>query len=236
MAEQKQLVPAGRRFSPGCLMLAMGGFWMLVWGSWMVISMVRQVQELRGFTDTVAQPVVPRAVAAADVESLRGRLREFAASVQGGRAGTRARGAAPLKPLGADDLNALLAAEPVLQPMRESAQVEAITPTAIRLRISVAMNGMPLSGERLFLNGQCEVKPVRHPDKGMVLATTSISVPGRELSQGFSEHYRQANHLDTLLMGGIRETVDPTVLGVLKKVTTVRLEEGKVVLDYAPPV
>jgi hypothetical protein len=228
MAEQKQLVPAGRRFSPGCLMLAMGGFWMLVWGSWMVISMVRQVQELRGFTDTVAQPVVPRAVAAADVESLRGRLREFAASVQGGRAASLS--------LGADDLNALLAAEPVLQPMRESAQVEAITPTAIRLRISVAMNGMPLSGERLFLNGQCEVKPVRHPDKGMVLATTSISVPGRELSQGFSEHYRQANHLDTLLMGGIRETVDPTVLGVLKKVTTVRLEEGKVVLDYAPPV
>lgn len=228
MAEQKQLVPAGRRFSPGCLMLAMGGFWMLVWGSWMVISMVRQVQELRGFTDTVAQPVVPRAVAAADVESLRGRLREFAASVQGGRAASLS--------LGADDLNALLAAEPVLQPMRESAQVEAITPTAIRLRISVAMNGMPLSGERLFLNGQCEVKPVRHPDKGMVLATTSISVPGRELSQGFSEHYRQANHLDTLLMGGIRETVDTTVLGVLKKVTTVRLEEGKVVLDYAPPV
>jgi hypothetical protein len=228
MAEQKQLVPAGRRFSPGCLMLAMGGFWMLVWGSWMVISMVRQVQELRGFTDTVAQPVVPRAVAAADVESLRGRLREFAASVQGGRAAALSRGA--------DDLNALLAAEPVLQPMRESAQVEAITPTAIRLRISVAMNGMPLSGERLFLNGQCEVKPVRHPDKGMVLATTSISVPGRELSQGFSEHYRQANHLDTLLMGGIRETVDTTVLGVLKKVTTVRLEEGKVVLDYAPPV
>ena len=228
MAEQKQLVPAGRRFSPGCLMLAMGGFWMLVWGSWMVISMVRQVQELRGFTDTVAQPVVPRAVAAAEVESLRGRLREFAASVQGGRAASLS--------LGADDLNALLAAEPVLQPMRESAQVEAITPTAIRLRISVAMNGMPLSGERLFLNGQCEVKPVRHPDKGMVLATTSISVPGRELSQGFSEHYRQANHLDTLLMGGIRETVDTTVLGVLKKVTTVRLEEGKVVLDYAPPV
>lgn len=228
MAEQKQLVPAGRRFSPGCLMLAMGGFWMLVWGSWMVISMVRQVQELRGFTDTVAQPVVPRAVAAAEVESLRGRLREFAASVQGGRAATLS--------LSADDLNALLAAEPVFQPMRESAQVEVITPTAIRLRISVAMNGMPLSGERLFLNGQCEVKPVRHPDKGMVLATTSISVPGRELSQGFREHYRQANHLDTLLMGGIRETVDTTVLGVLKKVTTVRLEEGKVVLDYAPPV
>ncbi|MEN9285141.1 MAG: hypothetical protein RLZZ179_2634 [Verrucomicrobiota bacterium] len=209
-------------------MLAMGGFWMLVWGSWMVISMVRQVQELRGFTDTVAQPVAPRAVAAAEVESLRGRLREFAVSVQGGRAATLS--------LSADDLNALLAAEPVLQPMRESAQVEEITPTAIRLRISVAMNGMPLSGERLFLNGQCEVKPVRHPDKGMVLATTSISVPGRELSQGFSEHYRQANHLDTLLMGGIRETVDTTVLGVLKKVTTVRLEEGKVVLDYAPPV
>jgi len=228
MGEQKQSVPAGRRFSPGCLMLAMGGFWMLVWGSWMVISMVRQVQELRGFTDPVAQPVVPRAVAAAEVESLRGRLREFAAAVQGGRAASLS--------LGADDLNTLLAAEPALQPMRESAQVEAITATGIRLRISVAMNGMPLSGERLFLNGQCEVKPVRHPDKGIVLATASISVPGRELSEGFREHYRQANHLDTLLMGGIRETVDTTALGVLRKVTTVRLAEGNVVLEYAPPV
>jgi len=209
-------------------MLAMGGFWMLVWGSWMVISMVRQVQELRGFTDPVAQPVVPRAVAAAEVESLRGRLREFAASVQAGRAATVA--------LSADDLNTLLAAEPVLQPMRESARVESVTESGIRLRISVAMNGMPLSGERLFLNGECKVTPVRHPDKGVILATTSISVPGRELTEGFRAHYRQANHLDTLLMGGIRETVDTTVLGVLKKVTMVRLEEGKVVLDYAPPV
>lgn len=86
-------------------MLAMGGFWMLVWGSWMVISMVRQVQELRGFTDPVAQPVVPRAVAAAEVESLRGRLREFAAAVQGGRAASLS--------LGADDLNTLLAAEQI---------------------------------------------------------------------------------------------------------------------------
>jgi hypothetical protein len=209
-------------------MLAMGGFWMLVWGSWMVISMVRQVQELRGFTNAVAQPVVPRAAAATEVEGLRGRLREFGSAVQAGRAATVA--------LTADDLNTLLAAEPVLQPMRESARVESVTASGIRLRISVAMNGMPLSGERLFLNGECVVTPVRHPDKGVILATTSISVPGRELTEGFRAHYRQANHLDTLLMGGVRETVDTTVLGVLKKVTTVHLEEGRVVLDYAPPV
>jgi len=37
-----------------------------------------------------------------------------------------------------------------------------------------------------------------------------------------------------LLMSGLRETTDKGVLEVLKQVTVVRLEAGKVVLDYAP--
>jgi hypothetical protein len=80
------------------------------------------------------------------------------------------------------------------------------------------------------------VKPVRHPEKGVILETLAVEVPGRELSAGFRAHYVQANHLDTLLMSGLRETTDKGVLEVLKQVTVVRLEPGKVVLDYAPAV
>ena len=217
-----------RRISPGCLMLVMGGLWMAIWGSWMVISMVRQVQELRTITDKEARLVTPRAASAVEIEGLRGRMREFGA-------GVAAKRAAVLE-LTVDDLNTLLAAEPQGMAMREFAGVEAITAAAIRFRVSLAMNGMPMSGERLYLNGFSEVKPMRHPEKGVILETVAVEVPGRELSPGFRAHYVQANHLDTLLMSGLRETTDKSVLEVLKQVTVVRLEAGKVVLDYAPAV
>ena len=208
-------------------MLAMGAAWMLLWGSWMVISLVRQVRELRTFTDPVAAPVTPRAATAEEIETLRARLRDFGTAVE-------AKKAAAL-PLSADDLNTLLASDPRVAGMKENVLVEAVTETAIRLRISLAMNGMPLTGERLFLNGLCEVKPAAHPEKGIVLATSSLSVPGRTLTEGFLSHYIQANHVDALLMTGLRETTDLRPLNILKQVTTVRLENGRIVLDYAPP-
>ena len=208
-------------------MLAMGGAWMLLWGSWMVISLVRQVRELRTFTETVAAPVTPRAATAQEIEALRTRIGAFAAAVEANQAA--------VLQLSADDLNTLLASDPRVAGMKENVLVEAVTDTAVRLRISLAMNGMPLTGERLFLNGFCEVKPTAHPDKGILLATSSLSVPDRTLTEGFISHYTQANHVDALLLNGIRETTDLRPLNILKQVTTVRMENGQVILDYAPP-
>ena len=42
--------------------------------------------------------------------------------------------------------------------MRENAKVESIGDT-VKVQISVALNGVPFSGERLFLNGTADVTP-----------------------------------------------------------------------------
>jgi hypothetical protein len=102
------------------------------------------------------------------------------------------------------------------------------------VQVSVAINGPPFSGEHLYLNGYADLTAEKSKDYGIKIATKNLTVPGRKVTEGFLTHYRENNHLDRLLMEGVRASKDPAVMEVLKKVTTVRLEDGAAVLEYAP--
>ena len=104
----------------------------------------------------------------------------------------------------------------------------------VRLQISVALNGVPFSGELLYLNGFAEVYPVKDKTKGMKLETKALTVPGRTVTEGFFHHYKEQSHLDTLLLEDLRKSSNVAIMEVINQVTTIRLEPGAAVLDYAP--
>jgi len=98
----------------------------------------------------------------------------------------------------------------------------------------VAMNGTPFSGERLYINGMADLFPEKNAELGIKLLTRSLTIPGKTVSEGFLNHYKENNHLDTLLLDGLRNSKNPAILEVLKKLTTVRLESGSAVLEFSP--
>jgi hypothetical protein len=206
-------------------MLMVAGVWLLVLGAWMIWSMLRQVREIRTFADSEPKLVVPAQPSAEQLVALRARINAFGASV--GKAQK-----ADLR-LTVDDLNALLATEDAGKTMKENAKVESIGDT-VRVQISVAMNGNPFTGERLYLNGLADLTAQKDKEKGIQLATKTLTVPGKTVTEGFLNAYKEHDHLDSLLMEELRKSKDPSIMEVLKKVTTVRLENGAAVLEYAP--
>ena len=132
-----------------------------------------------------------------------------------------------------EDLNTLLASGEEAQGMRENAKVESIGDT-VKVQISVAMNGVPLSGERLFLNGFAEVTPVVEKGKGLKLRTQNLTVPERTVTDGFLNQYKEAGHIDTLLLDPLRQSKTPGVAETLQAITSARLEPGAAVLEYLP--
>jgi hypothetical protein len=214
-----------RRVTPGCLMFIVAAVWLLVLGGWMIWSLYAQLKEIRTFADTAARPVSVAQPTAEQISALRSRINTFGADVgKTQKASLR---------LTVDDLNNLLASEEQAKGMKENTKVESIGET-IRVQISVAMNGVPFTGERLYLNGFADLAPEKDPGKGVRLLTRNLTIPGKTVTAGFLDHYKENNHLDTLLMDGLRKSSDPAVMQVLKKVTTVRLEPGAAVVEYAP--
>jgi hypothetical protein len=206
-------------------MLIVGAVWLLVLGGWMIWSMFGQVKEIRTFADTEAKPVITAQPTAEQITALRARINEFGVAAGGGKK-------ASLR-LTVDDLNALLASEDAAKSMKDSAKVESIG-EVLHVQVSIAMNGVPFTGERLYLNGYADLVPEVEKDKGIQLRTKDLTVPGKKVTEGFLTNYKRDDHLDTLLMDGVRNSKDPSVMTVMKKLTTVRLELGAVVLEYAP--
>jgi hypothetical protein len=219
------VVTRSRKLSPGCLLFLVGGTWLLVLGGWMVWTLYGQLREIRTFTDTEAKPVSPAQPAAEQVAALRTRISEFGAAVW-------RKEKAELR-LTVDDLNTLLASGEESQGMRENAKVESIG-DAVKVQISVAMNGVPFSGERLYLNGTADVTPVADKDKGLKLRTQNLAVPGRTVTEGFLNQYKEAGHLDTLLLDPLRNSKTPGVAETLQAITSARLEPGAAVLEFLP--
>jgi hypothetical protein len=206
-------------------MLMVAGVWLLVLGGWMIWSLYAQLREIRTFTDAEAKMVTPSQPTAEQITALRARINEFGAAVGKNQK-------AELR-LTVDDLNTLLATEEAAKSMKPNAKVESIG-DALHVQVSVAINGPPFSGEHLYLNGYADLTAEKSKDYGIKIATKNLTVPGRKVTEGFLTHYRENNHLDRLLMEGVRASKDPAVMEVLKKVTTVRLEDGAAVLEYAP--
>ena len=217
--------PASRRITPGCLMFVVGGVWLIVLGAWMIWSLYAQLREIRTFADTVAKPVQHATPDAPTIKALEARINAFGAAV-----GRKEQAALRLT---VEDINNLLGSADAAKSVKEIARVESIGET-LHLQVSVMMNGVPFSGERLYLNGFADLTTDRDSDKGLKLKTRNVTIPGRTVTEGFLEHYKENNHLDTLLLDGLRQSKDPAIMEVLKKLTTVRLEPGAAVLEYAP--
>ena len=103
----------------------------------------------------------------------------------------------------------------------------------MRLLVSLQINGVPFSGEHFWLNGTATVAPAVHKTKGILLNTQSLAVPGKTVTDGFLQHYKENGHLDTLLLAPYRKE-GSAVLGLMQKLTTVRLEAGAVVAEFVP--
>ena len=115
--------------------------------------------------------------------------------------------------------------------LQDIARVEAIT-DVIRVKVALALNGIPFTGERLYLNGFISVRPDLKKDLGPVLLTRAIEVPGRTLTEGFTKTYLEANHLDSLALDEVRK--DESLKTLLGKITTLRCEPGQVIAEYVP--
>ncbi len=214
---------SAKKLSGGCIMMLVVFGWLFALGAWMVWHLYGQVREMRGFTDKTAQAIAPSAPSGKEKAALQARLREFATAVEGKQA-------AKLE-LTVADLNHLLAGQEPVSRLQDIAKVEEIT-DAIRVKVALALNGIPFSGERLYLNGFISVRPEVKQDSGLILLTRTIAVPGRELTPGFTKTYLEANHLDGLALDEVRK--DEKLKAILTKITAVRCEPGKVIVEYLP--
>lgn len=212
------------RMTTGCILFLLIGFWIVALGGWMAWHLVAQVREMRTFTDSTAQVIHPEQPTGDELAALRGRLTTFGQAID-------ARTAASLE-LSVADLNHLISAQEPVNRLKDIARVEDIT-DVIRVKVALALNGMPFSGERLYLNAFIAVRPEVKSDTGLVLLTRSIEAPGKTLTEGFAERYLQANHLDGLVFDELRK--DNRLKGILTKITSTRCEPDKVTLEYNPP-
>ncbi|RYD31949.1 MAG: hypothetical protein EOP86_16785 [Verrucomicrobiaceae bacterium] len=209
----------------GCFMLVLVACWLLALGVWMIWHVYAQVREMRTFTQSTAQVIHPDQPTGDDLAALRARLTAFGKSID-------ARTADKLE-LTVADLNHLLSAQEPVNRLKDIAKVEEIT-DVVKVKVALALNGVPFSGERLFLNGFMTVRPEIKSDSGLVLLTRSVEVPDKTLPPGFTGSYLQANHLDGLALDEVRK--DNRLKSLLTQITSTRCEPGKVVLEYTPPV
>lgn len=217
--------PSTARMTTGCFMLVLVACWLLALGAWMIWHVYAQVREMRTFTDSAPQVIHPDQPTGDDLAALRGRLAAFGQSID-------ARTAAKLE-LTVADMNHLISAQEPVNRLKDIAKVEEIT-DVVKVKVSLALNGVPLSGERLYLNGFITVRPEIKSDTGLVLMTRGVEVPGKTLTSGFTGSYLQANHLDGLVFDEVRK--DNRLKNLLSQITSTRCEPGRVVLEYTPPV
>ena len=216
--------PPAPKLSGGCLMFLVVGGWLLALAAWMIWHLVGQVKEVRSFTDPTAQVIAPSAPSGEELAALRARLQAFAIAIE-------AKQAAQLE-LSVADLNHLLAAQDPINRLQDIAKVEDIS-DVLRVKVALALNGIPFSGERLYLNGFISVRPEIKSDSGLVLLTRTLEVPGRNLSPGFTKTYLEANHLDGLALDPLRK--DQRLQTILSKITSVRCQPGKLIAEFLPP-
>ena len=206
-------------------MFIVGGTWLLVLGGWMIWTMYAQLREIRTFADTSAKPVTYSQPSEQEKQTLEAKINAFGAAV--GR-----KESASLR-LTVEELNALIVSQDATKGMKESAKVESIAQN-VRLQISVPINGVPFTGEHYYLNGFVEVSPEKDKEKGLLLQTRELIIPGKTVTEGFLGKYKEMNPLDSLLMDNVRQSKNTAIMEVLKKVTTLRLEPGAAILEYAP--
>jgi hypothetical protein len=209
--------------TPGCILFIIGGLAIVTLVCWFFYAGWKQAQEIKTFTDETSIPVKLPAVDSAQLTATQSKLAAYHQAVIAKQSSSVS--------LTVAELNMLLAGDSTLASVKDLLMVSAIT-DAIQLTVSFPLNGI---GQKRFLNGQIQCKPVVKPSTGLAIITEQITVPGKNVTPGFVNLYREMNILDDMLLKAYRE--HPELGAALKATTSVSLESGSVVLKYesSPP-
>ncbi len=122
----------------------------------------------------------------------------------------------------ADDLNALLASEPLLADLKGKALVETIDSTGIQTQVNQQIRNLPFRPQR-YLNATIAFVPVVLKDS-VVFEIHAIQVPGKEVPQGFVEGYSKQDFFKL-------DSENPLLEPVLKQLRRSYLEDGHVIVE-----
>lgn len=179
-------VPADTHFSPtpGCIIMIVAA---LLLGGSLAYSIYRGIEmnrEIDKFTEPagVSHPV--DTPSPEQRQALREKLSAFSGDAVSGQP-------AELN-LSAQDLNHLIASEPLLRDFRGTTRVADIEEGLLIVDISQVMNSL-LPGRPRYLNATFHFKP-QLEDGVLVLSLVDITVPGKEIPDGFVELYAQKNY------------------------------------------
>lgn len=217
---RKKMPTAEYSPTPGCIILVIGGVAILTLIIWFVYAGLKQAREIKTFTDDKASIVVLPKPTPEQLKEIRTRLAAYAKAIEESKPADLS--------LSKEDLNLLIAGDETLESIRSNVAIKQIG-EVVTAAVSFPLNGI---GEKRYLNGEMEFTPVVKPSSGLAVDTKSISVPGKTVSEGFVNLYREMNFLDDMLLKAFRE--HPVLGAPLKKTTSVTLEGGSVVLHFAP--
>jgi hypothetical protein len=206
--------------TPGCIIFVIGGTAIIVLIAWFLYAGFKQAKEIASFTDSKPAKFESAADASAKLPAIHQRLTDYAKAIEQKQSATVS--------LSLEDLNVLLTADPTLASIKENVRMESIGERAIA-NISFPLNGIR---EQRYLNGKIEFTPVVKPSSGLTVQTETVSVPGKSVSDGFINLYKEMHYLDDMLLKAFRE--HPVTGPPLKNTTTASLKDGSVVLTYEP--
>jgi len=195
----------------GCVLPVIVAGIFLALGTCTVLTGVAQRRAIAGFTEDRAATFEPVALAPEAVARARDLLRQIGEAAASEEAGEVA--------VTADDVNAWIATEPLLESLRDTARVRRVGPEGVTVDMS-----QELRGSR-FLNGRFRFMPVPSETNVWQLRLESIEVPGKEVPQGFVRLYR-----DLHLFRFDQDQVD--LQAALRRIGEMRSEEGRVVLVF----
>ncbi len=208
--------------TPGCIIFVIGGTAIIVLISWFLYAGFKQAKEIASFTDSKPMVFDATADASSKLPAIQQRLADYAKAIEQKQAATVS--------LGLEDLNVLLSADPTLASIKDNVRMESIGERAIA-NISFPLNGIR---EQRYLNGKIEFTPIVKPSTGLTVQTETVSVPGKTVSEGFINLYKEMHYLDDMLLKAFRE--HPVTGPPLKSTTSASLKDGNVVLEYDPKV
>lgn len=220
---------SGFSATPGCLIFICGLLTLAGLITWAGFTFVRQNRQIDSFTEKAPLEIAPVQVTDEERDSLIEKLESLRAAIE-------SKSAAEIG-LNVAELNTLLSLDRFSEnKVNTVLLVENISEDSIRAKISFPLNSFP-PGTYRYLNGTLLAQPAVNKEAGLVLNTKDIQVEGKEISEGFLQRYQQDGYLDQMLIEPFRdEEKGSEIADALKGITSVKLEEEKVIIGYLPPV
>ncbi len=122
----------------------------------------------------------------------------------------------------AEDLNTLLATDPLLADLKGKALVEKITPEGIQTKVNQQLRSLPMRPDR-FLNATILFVPVVLKDS-VVFEIHDVKVPGIDVPQGFIEGYSKQDFYKV-------DTKNEDLKPVLRQLRRTYLEADQIIVE-----